>query len=97
MASRTKKMIPVISEVAAQQVLDIQFDLSRISFDELCDVLEVAGKDEKTFSGKDFASLIHTMRTCVTGSSRPMTGDDAKYVLQAFIQHVNGNSIPAKN
>lgn len=94
--ARTRKMAPVIPEVAAQN-LEIQFDLSHITFDALCDVLEVAGKDENTFDGKDFAALIHSMRTCVTGSSRPLTGDDVKYVLQAFVRHVNGASVPAKN
>ena len=86
-----------MTKPAPDTILDIEFNLSRISFDDLCDVLELAGKDEKTFSAKDFASLIHSMRTCVTGSSRPLNGDDARYVLQAFIRHVNGESVPAKN
>lgn len=93
---RIKKAAPVIPEIAAQ-TLEIRFDLSHVTFDEMCDVLELAGKDEKTFSGKDFANMIRSMRLCVTGSSRPLTGDDVKYVLQAFIAHVNGGSVQAKN
>lgn len=97
MPSRKAPVKAVSAPALVKEILDITFDMSKISFDEMCDVLSLAGKSKTDFDGKDFANLIQSMRLCVTGSSRPLTGDDVSYVLQAFIAHVNGASVKAKN
>lgn len=78
----------------AQPEGDFTFDLSRISIDEMLDVLDF---DTDNFTPKQVSRIVRALKKCLVRGSRELTGADLKAVLQGFMSFMFGGDETAKN
>ncbi len=81
----------------APDVMELTFDLSKIGLDELLDVVEMADADPKTLTKGQAFGMMRTMRKCLVGSSRPLTGADLQAVVSQFVLYCLSGGIEGKN
>lgn len=75
----------------------IEFDPSKITADELLDVMEIAGKENAAFTRGDLAKLAHTMRKALIQGANPLSGADMPQIMQQFMMFVLGGGSDSKN
>lgn len=73
---------------------DFSFDLSKISLDEMLDVLDF-DLDSRDF--RQIARIVKALKKCLVKGSRELTGADLKDVLQGFMAYLFGGDETAKN
>ncbi len=79
------------------EVKDFSFDLDKISFDEMMDILELADVPESDLQPKMMVSALKAMRKALVKGSQPLTGKDVIPVFKAFIQYVVAGGENSKN
>ncbi len=79
-----------VGEQKDETVKQFSFDLSRLSLDEVLDVIELAGLDKSEFDRKAFVKVVRSLRKALTPGSSALTGADVQPVINAFIAYVLG-------
>jgi len=80
-----------------EETVEITFDLSKITLDEILDVFEMADKDASQLGKSETIALLRSMRKCIVKSSRPVTGADLQPVVQQFVMMVISGGPNGKN
>lgn len=75
------------------EALEIKFDLSKISMNDMLSLLEFSAKaalqnEDPTTAEKttptEFLVFVRSVRACLVGSSRPLTGNDFNALAENF-------------
>jgi hypothetical protein len=80
-----------------EEVKDFTFDLDKISFDEMMDILELADMKPDQYSAPALVGALKAMRKALVKGSKPLTGKDVMPVFQAFITYVVSGGEDSKN
>ncbi len=78
-------------------VKDFTFDLDKIDFDEMMDILELADMTPEQYSAPMLVGALKAMRKALVKGSQPLTGKDVMPVFQAFIEYVVSGGENSKN
>lgn len=84
-------------QVQPEEVVEVSFDLSRVSLDEMLDVIDLFDKPREEFTLQDNIMPLRVMRKCLVRGSRELTGADLMGIFQDFLAAVLGADKNSKN
>lgn len=89
---------PVVnSQAQPEEVVEVSFDLSRVTLDEILDVIDLFDKGTEKFTIHDNVMPLRIMRKCLVKGSRELTGADLMNIFQGFLAAVLGADKNSKN